>query len=543
MLERVAPSRPYRLGNPRRQPKGALRSAEGRAPSLDTSKQVATSVRNWRLRQENEADRFNSRVQIWQQLKDTVYSIWQDYARRPKDDPEQAWWDAYEEEKAKVFADESPDYDAWLEKHVRNWLKYHKVNEFPAYNETYLHALYLERWKKQHKPTGINRKVLVWEKQYFQLMRCHGEWVGYRAVCCENENSEVFAVPVGCNHRLCPLCAWHRSQNALKRTKALFDRLEHPQFLTLTTPNFKRISKRVFHYYRKQVMALLAMHPEMFRGGVLAIETTFNRSERGWHVHAHVLVDATFALPKADWKINFAGRQMRAFDYLKHVIEFDWTRLWVKQRKTWIFGKQPRKNARRELIEGERFAFEEWVRQRYENRTRFFNRNVRKWLPVPGLSPSEMQRREQWNRANRRVIWIKPVTDRDRAAKEVLKYITKCSDFVDRADCVEAFYDAVKGARLIQTFGSWYGVKLDVAPDHEHPNDFAQMKCSCGQNIFARVGLFLRHHVRMRGDGRCVLTPEFNCRSAGTVARPTIRALEDRATPEDFDYGHNRDAA
>jgi Replication protein/Transposase zinc-binding domain len=539
MRELLPPSRPYRLGNPRRQPEGASRPAGGRPPSLDTSKQVATTVRKWLEAQENESDKFQKRVHLWQQLKDTVYSIWQDYAHRPKDTLEQAWINAYDEEKAKVYADQSPDYNAWLEAHVKAWLAFNKKPEFPAVSETYLRVLYLEAWKKKNKPVGINRQILKWEKQYFQLLKCHGEWVAYRATCCE-EKTEVHAVPVGCNHRLCPLCSWHRSQNAFKRTRALFDRLTHPQFITLTTPNIRAIDKGTLHNYRKKVRALMAIHAQMFNGGVYAIETTYNRREKSWHVHAHVLVDASYALPSSDWKIDFAGRQMRAFDYIKHVIEFDWTRLWSKKVKD-RFGSLPRKNACRGAITGERFAFECWLRERFENRTRRFDANRREWKPMPRLSASELRRREEWNRENRRVVWIKPVDDRNRAAKEVLKYITKCSDFADLAACVEEFHNATKGARLIQTFGSWYGVKLDVAPNHNHPEDWAQLKCACGQNLWARMGLFLRHDVEMRGDGRCVLTREFNCRSAGTVARPTIRALEDRENLEEFSYGFNRD--
>jgi len=544
MRERHAPSRPYRQGNPRRQPKGASRSAGGRAPSLDTSKQVATTVRNWMQAQETHGDKYRNRVRLWRQLCVTVYQIWQDYAGRPKCPADQEWFDAYCEERDRVYRDESPEYDAWLDGFIKAWLKEHAGEAFPfPRTETYVHVLYLENWKKVHKPIGINRKILNWEKQYFQLLGCQGEWIGYRAECC-GEKTQPIAVPIGCNHRLCPLCPHRRSQNALKRTKALFDRLTHPQFLTLTTPNLRSITKRTFNHYRKKVRALMAMHPEMFRGGVYAIETTYNRREATWHIHAHVLVDATYALPAADWKIEFAGRRMRAFDYLKHVVEFDWTRLWCASRGAWDFGKKhPRKNASKDSMQTERLNFEWWVRERFENRTMERDHREKRWVPITGLSASEMQRREQWNRRNRRVVWIKPVDDRERAAKEVLKYITKCAEFSDLAGCVETFHDATKGARLIQTFGSWYGVALDVAPDHLHPEDWAHLKCSCGQNWFVRMGLFYRKQVNVHEDGRYVLKPEFNCRSAGTVARPTIRALDERVNPEDFAYGYNSSAA
>ena len=36
------------------------------------------------------------------------------------------------------------------------------------------------------------------------------------------------AVPIGCNNRLCAVCAWRRSQKARSRIKRMYDRLNHP---------------------------------------------------------------------------------------------------------------------------------------------------------------------------------------------------------------------------------------------------------------------------------------------------------------------------
>ena len=328
---------------------------------------------------------------------------------------------------------------------------------------------------------------------------------------------------------------------------ALFDRLEHPQFLTLTTPNVKRITKKTFHLYRKRVTALMAMYRKMgiFRGGVYAIETTYNRREKTWHVHAHVMVDAACALPSADWKVEFAGRKMRAFDLLKLAIEFDWTRMWVAGHKhrpasAFDFGKAPRKNAAQMTKEGERATFEWWVKDSFANATMEYSFRQKKWVPM-SLPAAEMQAREQWNKLNRRVVWIKAVTDRDKAVKEILKYITKSADFSDLKECVEAFHDATKSARMIQTFGSWYGVKLDTASDAAHPEQWGELKCSCGENLWARTGLLHRHDVKMDAQGQWHPNKRvfFNCRSGGTVARPTIRALDERVILEEFSYGFN----
>ena len=75
--------------------------------------------------------------------------------------------------------------------------------------------------------------------------------------------------------------------------------------------------------------------------------------------------------------------------------------------------------------------------------------------------------------------------DRNKAAKEVLKHITKCADFCDRQEMRgTVLYDATKGARLIQTFGTWYGVNFD-APEAFDPDwleNWGETKCCVRRN-------------------------------------------------------------
>lgn len=524
MRERVALSRPSSLGTPRRKPKGAARSGEAGAPSLDTSKQLATTVRNWLQDQETEWDTYNRKLNLWRQLLATVHQIWQDKASLPRDGAEQSWWDAYEGEREGIRRDENPAYDAWLEAYVEK-------NGLPTCPEAYLQCLYLTAWKKKHKPVGKCAEILKWEKQYLQLLHCQTEWIGYRPDC--EHGSELYAQPVGCNHRLCPLCNGDRSRKAQRRMKNMFDRLEHPQFLTLTVPTRKRISKRTFHLLRKRVLQFLKMHPEMFRGGVYAIETTYRRQEKRWHTHAHVLVDGTFALPGKDQRLEFAGRNMPAFTLIKLALEFDWTRLWCK-----TLGKMPRKNAARAKLDGERWTFERWASEAADYALKEYDFREKKWVPITGLSDAEMRARQDWNRRNRRVLWIKPVDDRAKAAREVLKYITKSADFCDLPEAVEEFWNATRGARLIQTFGTWYGVDVALLSNGMDERDWKDLSCTtCGKRYVRMPGAFYKRDVTMDAHGRWLLRRGFNPNTAGTVPRPTIRALDWRADPEEFSHG------
>lgn len=67
-------------------------------------------------------------------------------------------------------------------------------------------------------------------------------------------------------------------------------------------------------------------------------------------------------------------------------------------------------------------------------------------------------------------VHVSPVTDRDAAASEVAKYVTKPlhrSLFGD-PDALDRFVLAVKGKRLCLTFGSWYGIRLaERSPDFD----------------------------------------------------------------------------
>lgn len=524
MQESIPPSRPFRLGTHRRRAKarglaaeGAARSREARAGSLDTRKDLLeTSVANWLKSQETEQDRYDLREALWRRTVAVVHGIYMDFVQEllstPKDGAEWRWWAAYEAEKEAVKADLSLGYDAWLE-------AYAKKRGVPTCKEEFLRWKYLDAWKRKNRPGGICKKVLDWERQYHQLFNCQSQWIGKRAACC-GEKTPLIAVPIGCNHRLCPLCNWRRTQNAQKHVKRVFDRIEHPWFLTLTVPNVPRISKHTFHFLRERVKQFLAARKDIFQGGVYAIETTYNQGEKSWHVHAHVMVDCAFALPTSDWKFEFAGRTIRAFDFVKLALEYDWSRLWCKS-----LSKPCRKNASKNVLEGERFEFEQWVRGCWRNslKTRVAGRMVdMDWLPA-----EEIERRHAWNKANRRVMWIVPVTDRDKAVKEVLKYITKSADFIHIPEAVIEFFDASRSTRLLQTFGSWYGIDWSISFDTAHMDeDFEKPHCACGLDEWQRIGVFTRRDVRMGIDGHWYLKGHFNHNARGTVPRPTIRALE-----------------
>lgn len=473
MEERFAPSRPIRLGTRRRAlRKSARSSAEGglarakRAASLDTDKQVETTVRDWMRAQETPRDRWHQKWSLHNQLSRSVRRIWQHYARAARG----------------ATTNEEAD--------------------------------------------RLHRLSAQWEKTSLQLDGCQSQWVGYRAKCCGAATVPI-AIPIGCNHRLCPLCCHQRSQAAQKRVRKMFDRLTHPALITLTIPNLPSIRKHNYTLFRQRVRQFIKQHGAWILGGVYSLETTYNRKDHTWHIHVHILADLASPLPTLDDEVKLADETVCRFTAIKWRLEFDWLRLW---NSTW--GKRPRKDCNSQARAGDEYDFEQWVRAKRKHSTRWakcWNARIRKYVLRDDLSPREMERylaMSAWNAQNTRVIDIKPVTDRDGAAAEVLKYITKVAMFSDLPEAIEPFVNAVKGARLIQTFGTWYGIKLDDEPEPE--DELHSMKCACGCNDWKRMGIFYSRDVQFDPDGRYRLRVPHDHNSRGTVPRPTIRALDVR---------------
>ena len=405
---------------------------------------------------------------------------------------------------------------------VRNWLQKSLTQPEIDWQNEALHRrvkqTLFEIWQRYDRAGNLDQ-ARKWQKQWMQVNDCQTQWIGYRADCC-GSSTRPRAVPIGCNHRLCPLCCWHRSQRARKRIKCMFDRLEHPVMITLTVPNSGSIRKHDFTLIRQRVRKLIAQHKGWIRGGVYSLETTYNWREKTWHLHCHILADVACALPSKSDKVIMAGRTIYRFTAMKLRLEFDWLRL---TQKGW--GSKARANAGGETRLRDEAAFEGWVRRGYENRVR--EMRAGKWLEID-LPPQVREERTSWNRANRRVIHIAPVDDREKAALEVLKYITKVSAFADCEEAVEAFMPAVRGARLIQTFGSWYGVKIE--PEQE-PKKASDLQCTCGCNDWKRLGIFFRSDVEWSETaGAYLLRTPHDHNTRGTVYRPRIKALAGRET-------------
>ena len=194
---------------------GASRLSGAQAPSLDTEKHLATTVSSWADSLKTEEDLYRDQARMHKQLEGTFYKIFQRWANTPKDDGERVWWESYLAAQTELPGETAAE-------------RYKRV----------------EKWLRLNKPTGQAAQAVKWERTWRQIQRCQTEWIGYRAACC-GERSGAIAVPVGCNHRLCPFCAWRRSQVARVRIKSMYDRLTHPVCSPSRFPILRRFGNTI----------------------------------------------------------------------------------------------------------------------------------------------------------------------------------------------------------------------------------------------------------------------------------------------------------
>jgi hypothetical protein len=340
----------------------------------------------------------------------------------------------------------------------------------------------MERYKNGLEP--IDRESWSAARDLRSMEACQSEWIGFKAACC---NSRAVAVPIGCNHRLCSLCNAARLERYRGPARRLLEVMEYPTFLTLTVPNVSELTNNTFSQIRGWWKEFYRSNKRFLRGGLYAIEVTFNRDEKTWHVHLHIVFDAV-------WPTR--GMKRRDFLTMKRSLEFSWLR---------ITSPEARKVFRRN----------EYVR---------WNNEVEQHTPG-----------SDWNQRYRRVVDIRPVKN-SFAVYELIKYISKTNRFLDLPDAVEMFLRAIHGVRVMQTFGSFYNFKIEVPITKNDLEVLAAagietgnipvgaasfLRCGCGKNEFHRIGVFSMADVEMDEDGRWLIglpREKRRCRGSSTKA-------------------------
>lgn len=135
-----------------------------------------------------------------------------------------------------------------------------------------------------------------------------------------NKNFQLFkakghnlfrAIPFSCKNRLCPYCSRKRSGKLLNQLSASIEKMKNPKLLTLTVKNTPKIDSEYFKWLRGCFSRLRRrkFFKDACSGGFYAIETTYNKESKEWHVHMHALIDSGY-MSVEDW-IDAKGKMKK----------------------------------------------------------------------------------------------------------------------------------------------------------------------------------------------------------------------------------------
>lgn len=143
---------------------------------------------------------------------------------------------------------------------------------------------------RKHRAAGL-------ETEAGKIATCRRSWV--HAVHMPCGTMRPARSTYSCGDRIgCAHCAHERARKIAERVVALFRDVERPKFWTLTVPNVDRVSEYVYSELRRSFTRLRRrlekLAPGCVKGGVYAIETTWNEDDGSAHPHIHALIDGAY---------------------------------------------------------------------------------------------------------------------------------------------------------------------------------------------------------------------------------------------------------
>jgi len=137
-------------------------------------------------------------------------------------------------------------------------------------------------------------------------------------------------VRLRCGKRSCPDCRKRDYYRLVRGYGNAVTEMRNPKLLTVTLQNVPELTKEVVTRLRVSLKALLRYQSPIVRGGIYAIEV--ENVGRGWHVHAHIVMDAVYIPQRvlsAQWRAitgdSFVVDIRRAWsprDALKYILKY-----------------------------------------------------------------------------------------------------------------------------------------------------------------------------------------------------------------------------
>jgi len=122
-----------------------------------------------------------------------------------------------------------------------------------------------------------------------KLERCHTKWTVLRCQHC----GKRYRFPERCDLRFCPNCQHRLSRKRKEELEWWIRLLNRPKHVVLTVRNTAELTKQYIQWVKKCFTRLRRRKfARNWRSGVYSIEVT--NEGRGWHVHIHALIQATW---------------------------------------------------------------------------------------------------------------------------------------------------------------------------------------------------------------------------------------------------------
>lgn len=147
-----------------------------------------------------------------------------------------------------------------------------------------------EFWQKEqlhHDSIMAKLEGLFDGAQMINFKRCGREFIFRHCRGCHATERKVYR----CSLKWCPNCNWRITEQRKRILEAWAKQIAQPKHVVLTQRNFKLLTRREVRRFTANISRL--RRQKVFRqvkGGSYSIEIT--NEQRGWHLHAHLLVDA-----------------------------------------------------------------------------------------------------------------------------------------------------------------------------------------------------------------------------------------------------------
>ncbi len=128
---------------------------------------------------------------------------------------------------------------------------------------------------------------LIPEAVWQNLSRCGVEELYRTCKGCGDWTSFYYR----CSMKFCPLCNWRIARSRAEMLKAWSLQIAQPKHVVLTQKNFPVLTRRKIRDFGRNFAKLRRNRIwKGTRGGCISTEIT--NEGRGWHLHAHILVDS-----------------------------------------------------------------------------------------------------------------------------------------------------------------------------------------------------------------------------------------------------------